>query len=214
MCVNIRALGVAVVLSGFAMVSRASAQDAPPVAASPPERPPAPSNAEALPPPVLVLEDRTARIGGGENVRTWYGWQTLMTDGASLLIGVTSIGTANAAMAGVGVATYELGAPIVHWAHGNVGTGFGSLGVRVLAPFAAVGGAYLGLVGAYGGNAGLAVVGAIFMLGALVVPPVVDAAVLAYDTGPAVSSNQREMRIVPSFAPTKHGAEVGLAGVF
>jgi hypothetical protein len=45
----------------------------------------------------------------------------------------------------------SIGAPIVHFAHGNVGRGFASLGVRLgLSPIGAV----LGVIGACAGTAG------------------------------------------------------------
>jgi hypothetical protein len=73
--------------------------------------------------------------------RHWYGWQTLIVDGAS----AANLGTAAVLFAHqgrketvppqvtfwVGFSGAMLGAPIVHWAHGHVGKGFGSMGVRM-----------------------------------------------------------------------------------
>lgn len=57
-------------------------------------------------------------------VTHWYGYQTLAIDFAVLAL----LGAPPAA-----VATYFLGAPVVHFMHGNVGRGFGSLGLRLVA---------------------------------------------------------------------------------
>ncbi len=59
---------------------------------------------------------------------SWYGWQTLIADGGTLAATYVT-GSPIVFLGG-----YALGAPIVHWAHGNVAAGFGSLGVRVVAP--------------------------------------------------------------------------------
>ncbi len=65
----------------------------------------------------------------------WYGWQTLTTDGASLLLLIIA-GASSDALDGAGaigslsLGTYLLGGPVVHFAHENVGRGFGSLALR------------------------------------------------------------------------------------
>lgn len=80
----------------------------------------------------------------------WYGYETLATDGAALLLAVpalTSNTSAVQSVFGVGsVMTYGLGAPIVHFAHGHVGAGFADLGLRVGMPL--VLGFFGGLIGA------------------------------------------------------------------
>ena len=60
--------------------------------------------------------------------RRWYGWQTLITDGAALA--VVGSDTGEVALPAV-LAAYEFGAPIVHFAHGHVGKGLASLGMRL-----------------------------------------------------------------------------------
>lgn len=70
----------------------------------------------------------------------WYGYQTLAIDlpAASLTaIGAFSQHAAGGAIAVAGLSTYALGGPIVHWAHGHVGRGFGSLAMRIAIPLAA-----------------------------------------------------------------------------
>jgi hypothetical protein len=63
-----------------------------------------------------------------KNKTTWYGWQTLLVDGGTV---ATTVATGQP-LVFVGGMTF--GAPIVHWAHGNVLQGFASLGLRVIAP--------------------------------------------------------------------------------
>jgi hypothetical protein len=146
----------------------------------------------------------------GKRSRTWYGWQTLTTDGITATVVAVSLFTLSGgnrslflAELGVGAAIYALGAPIVHWAHGNAGTGFGSLAMRlpcgVIAYFSALALAYLPVT-------------AVGLAGVLV-PVVVDAAALAYDTAPAAPP-KTQMWLMPTVAPTKGGATFGLAGGF
>jgi hypothetical protein len=120
-----------------------------------------------------------------EPTRTWYGWQTLLADGASLgliLVSASGHGESLQGFTVAGVLGYFFAPPIVHWAHGNASNGFASLGIRA-------GGALLvvvGAVGAYGGGHGssgggpgvaLAVAGVVCMIAAIPI----DAAALAYD---------------------------------
>lgn len=76
--------------------------------------------------------------------RAWYGWQILLADGGgqtlAFALGVTLANYREAGMiaGATGLATYALGGPSVHFAHGNVGKGFGSLGLRVGLPVVGV----------------------------------------------------------------------------
>lgn len=79
--------------------------------------------------------------------RRWYGWQTLATDGVAIGLSVLSLSTvetrnssASSVFAVVSASTFLCGAPVVHFAHGHVGKGFGSLGLRLGLP---VGGALI-----------------------------------------------------------------------
>jgi hypothetical protein len=127
-------------------------------------------------------------------VSSWYGWQTLMADGAWLLVSVAAVGAGatggpSEALGWVSLGGYFLGGPIVHFGHGNVGKGLGSLALRSGLPILAGGigakaatadcggGEWCGVGGALiGGLAG--VVGAI----------VLDAAVLGYERVPERNS--------------------------
>ena len=129
---------------------------------------------EAAPPTREVAQAPPARIN------RFYGWQIVIVDVSSLLVTVAGGAAASDGVAALGVTGYVLGGPIVHFAHGNVGRGFGSLGLRVGAPIL---GAGIGAASAncHGGDfCGMreAVVGG--LVGAAVAV-VLDAAVLARD---------------------------------
>jgi hypothetical protein len=85
---------------------------------------------ETAPPP----EPRAA------STTSWYGYQTLATDGVALALALSTIPTKNGATTqgfGVGALTmYGVGAPIVHFSHGHVGKGFLDLGLRIGIPIA------------------------------------------------------------------------------
>jgi hypothetical protein len=68
---------------------------------------------------------------------SWYGHQILTIDlsAASLTaIGAFTQHSVGGVLAVGGISAYALGGPIVHWAHGHVGRGFGSLAMRVGIP--------------------------------------------------------------------------------
>lgn len=122
------------------------------------------------------------RLGGESGRREWYGWQTLLADGVAYgclgtgLILFSAQGSHETAgptvLLAAGVGGSLLGAPIVHFAHGKIGTGFASLGLRMS-------GWLLVALGSSetGGNAGTALVGVV----GLGVPTVLDASVFGYE---------------------------------
>jgi hypothetical protein len=63
----------------------------------------------------------------------WYGYQTLSTDGVALGFGALALtaGSHDKYLVVTSLGLYGLGAPIIHFAHGHVGKGFGDLGMRV-----------------------------------------------------------------------------------
>jgi len=150
---------------------------------------------------------------------TWYGWQTLIADGAAAgLLGLTllsSDGNAANVLGTLSFGTYLLGGPIVHWSHGHGWTGFGSLAARVGFP---LGGALVGvLIGAAACGSSEdefipcpVAFGAVGLLGGMVAAPIVDAAVLAREpvtppAGPPVQA---------LFVPSGGGGKLVLAGRF
>jgi hypothetical protein len=69
---------------------------------------------------------------------SWYGWQTLATNGgaAALLLGALAFGEARAdgaayGLLGLSLATFALGGPIVHGVHRHGGKAAVSAGLRV-----------------------------------------------------------------------------------
>jgi hypothetical protein len=112
----------------------------------------------------LLLLTALSRDAEAEDVspppprRVWYGWQTLVVDGAA--IGTMGLAfavkdqnaSAGSSLAYLSMATYALGPPIVNLAHGNTRGALRSVGIRVGAPLVA------GFVlGAIGGAIGFAV---------------------------------------------------------
>lgn len=134
----------------------------------------------------------------------WYGWQTLMVDGAAILIA-----------SDVSVPIYVLGGPIVHWSHGNVGRGFGSLGLRVGAPLLLA----AAFVGGCDGNGDMGCLGAALMglllgSGAAIA---IDAAAIARDTVEVeddVSFSLGPARVTPTVSITDSQGRVMLVGTF
>lgn len=163
--------------------------------------------------PTLSARAPLVRRGRGpDEPSRGYASQTLAVDGLAIVLVIASpftIGRVSQTMFwatfGLGLATYGLGPPIVHWAHDNRDAGLGSLAMRLLA--GGVGMASIVAVG-IGGSAW-------FLLGVagVAVPPIVDAAVLAYEKAPATRPRSQTW-LMPTVAPTKGGATLGLVGSF
>jgi hypothetical protein len=96
-----------------------------------------PPNPAVVPPPGPAPEGTHS---------SWYGWQTLAADGASL--GVFAIGMASWTVEPtvVGYAGFLVATPVVHVVNGNVGRGVGSFVLRLFVPL---------LAGGIGGAVGL-----------------------------------------------------------
>lgn len=170
--------------------------------------------------PAVVAESPSATPASERN---WYGWQILLTaGGAHALIWGTflvhpSVGDQPVfPIFMLGISGVALGGPIVHWAHGNVGKGFGSLGLNVGLPLV-LGGA--GLVAGMGSLEGAfrgLLVGAVF---GTITASIVDVAVLAYEPGAPDHAESPEaepaLSLVPDIAITRDGTTlVVLSGVF
>ncbi len=136
--------------------------------------------------------------------KRWYGWQTLLTDGAAIL----TIGEVPA----LSIGTYLLGGPVVHWAHGNVEKGFLSLGIRT-APTLLIYGALSSYDGGSVDNCvSLAVVGVLGVLASIAV----DSAAIARDKVPVESPSLAlgGVRLIPSVAATGKQTSFVLGGTF
>ena len=142
-------------LSAGFLLTAASARAEPPLPA-----PAAPvAVAPSPPPPPYVLatsqpqyprytyvpgpwSSSTPGLPAAPSKRGWYGWQTLIVFGVSASITLTglitesAVGTDGAALLAIPFAGagFVLGGPVVHWAHGNIGRGFGVLGLNIGAP--------------------------------------------------------------------------------
>ena len=159
----------------------------------------------------------------------WYGYQTLLLDVVPLVAvpvgGVLAAEEGRAdgnpivgvSVLGVGASAYLLGGPIVHWAHGRVGVGFLSLGLRVLGPLAGLGlGAVTSEIATGSKNQDGIPVGA--ALGALAAI-VFDGAVLGWqkvpdERAPARATKAPAMSFAPSVVVTKQALSLGVASSF
>ena len=155
---------------------------------------------------------------------SWYGWQTLTSDGSAIALGALAYGVDKAGGTAItnvfwtaSVATFFLGAPVIHWKHGHVSKGFGSLGLRIGLPLGAfIAGALIGGVGCGDSDSEDRLVdcrvgvGAFAALAGLVAAPIVDAAVLAREpvSPPAAPPIQA------AFVPSDGGGKLVLAGRF
>ena len=147
----------------------------------------------------------------------WYGWETLVFDGASIacVLAAASLNSQSSTsgdigdtLAWTGLIGYEFAPGIVHFTHYNPGRGFASFGLRLGMPLA---GAFLGASVASGCNRNLceasgAGIGALLGVGGAIA---IDAAVFAYDD-PKRSS--RNLRVLPVVSVTPQQAWFGLAG--
>jgi hypothetical protein len=176
-----------------------------------------PDSAPAAPPPVAppvaprpVLTPVTVTSQNG----AWYGWQTLLADGAGILI-------TGASESPVGfVAGSFIAPPVIHLAHGRPLAALESGSLRLGLPLAG------GLVGAgimANSNDEYAVLGGVAIGATLgyLTAVVVDAAVLSYEkpTGPGAAivgkrPHSPGVILQPTFQARKSGGEIGVVGAF
>jgi hypothetical protein len=134
----------------------------------------------------------------------WYGWQIMIADAVAAGLIVQSIGSpANVSetrqnLGGVGFGTYALGGPIVHWAHGRVGTGFGSLGLRVGFPFALLV-AFVGVCWGKQCDSGEPEIFEGLAVAAFLTPPIIDYTLLAFTPKRAAQTSRAPaLRLAPA----------------
>jgi hypothetical protein len=150
----------------------------------------------------------------------WYGWQTLMIDGAS--VGLTALLATQSQGSAAGVALaggYLAGAPIVHLSHHNTAGAGKSLLLRLAVPLG-VGlvGLGVGLATEPSGDYGflwpmiLATGGA---FAGMLTAAGIDAAYFATEEAhPSPAARTRAVQIIPTIALTPHNAGAGLAAIF
>ena len=146
----------------------------------------------------------------------WYGWQTLVTDGAGVSLFVASAAaSAHSQRAATGLvyggaATLVLGGPVVHAAHGRWGAAAGSLALRVGLPALAV----LALSQPCEGECGAQY---LFGLFAFTAPVALDACALSWERAPAaaaIPSAGPRFRIQPYASARRTQFSAGLVGTF
>ena len=168
---------------------------------------------------------RPGRIG------TWYGWQTLLVDGAGLAAGTAMALAADyqgdpelrvhfpAYAVAIGpLLTGMLGTPIVHFAHGEWRTALADIGVRWLGvPLVSVAG-IAGYCGATGGEEACVPSGAGWgLLAGTLLGASYDATVLAYESveePPGGTPDKQALHVVPSFQITPDRLTLSLGGRF
>lgn len=162
---------------------------------------------EPAPAPQAYVERQDDDDAGEPKTKKhWYGWQTLIADGASIV---------TVPLGGVGVAGYFLAAPVVHAAHGRWGIAAADVGVRVALPLT---GCYVGAAlsddrGEFAGLGECILGGALGITGAIAL----DAALFAReDVEVAPKKKERgHLAWTPTLAPRKEGGvSIGLGGTF
>lgn len=174
--------------------------------------------------PVFRLEqDDDSPPKSRARVDRWYGYQTLLFDGAALVM--MGAGVSRAPVFLAGAAGYAVGPPLVHIANGSAGGAAASFGVRVLTPI-------LGAIGGWGvGHAtcrddsstdcGSLVAGLGFVSG-MAVATTLDATMFAYeradkpkpmpDEPPATIHTS--LRVTPRVERDLRGAILAASGTF
>lgn len=140
----------------------------------------------------------------------WYGYQTLLVDGLFAGVLLIGVGTQTDEMVTTGGLGYVFGGPVVHWAHGEVGRGFGSFGFRLGLPLA---GAILGSLVPSAGSGGESGAGSagfgLGMTGAMVL----DAA-LSFERVPVKEKKKKRqaLELQPTLGWSPTTLSLGLAG--
>jgi len=154
-----------------------------------------------------------------EPKRRWYGWQTLLVDGASVVLlavggASNSSSDASVAAAAFGSIGYLFGAPIVHAAHGNWGKAGGSFAFRAGSIVLLLIGAVSCTNGSFEGNCSGGDL--LLVLGALGIPAAiaVDAAVIAREDVAPGDDDEARVLIRPWVAKHGRGGGMSLGGAF
>ena len=210
---------------GVTILPAPSPREPPPPAALEPPQTPTPPEQPTTAVPLADLAPRPPL----RRAHRWYGYQTLIADGAMVALGSVGLALKEPTLTTVGTAGYFLGGPVLHWAHGRAGTGFADLGLRVAFP---IGGLIVGaLVGAIAapknGSADkdastILVATGIGAAAGLVAAVVFDAAILAEETVHVEPGEARQRpdlrapphRVAPQLLTGKNYAIFGLAGTF
>lgn len=190
-----------VLMVSVARVAIAQSTEPPP----PPSAQAAPSASETvLRPPCQNAEPETR----------WYGYQNMLIDVGGILLAVVAVHAQSDALGGFAVATYLGGSPAVHFGHGHVGKGLGSLAIRIFAPLvgAGLGCAAYGSQGEFGCLGGILVGGFAFGVAGVIV----DDIVLAHEEVPKEATQRPQFtpRIALAQESGRLMPSVGLGGTF
>lgn len=175
------------------------------------------ANAPASPSTAPVCPPTSAPTPAPKTRERWYGWQTLVTDGAAIaMLGAAGSGSDEQAQKMLllgSLATYVLGGPLVHAAHERGGAAGASVGLRLGAPIA---GTLLGMgfgsaIGDGNDYAPL-IYGALGFVGGIITASVIDSAVIARER--ITEEPKAALRVTPAVAPTRGGATFGAAATF
>lgn len=148
-----------------------------------------------------------------ERQRAYYGWQLLGTDIASLLVGQAISDSGTGAL--TGMTGYALGAPIIHAIHGNYGTAFASLGLRLGLPVAGgfMGGVVYSIKYEYEDMDVLAYIAVGLVLGATTAT-LVDSLLLGWTDERAPEPEESRYGLVPQISVGENGVSLGVLGRF
>jgi hypothetical protein len=158
------------------------------------------------------------RVGAPKDERVWYGYKTLVIDGAALASSLAlTVGRDHPDRTDDGARMlafpYLVGfvvSPWVHAFHGRVGTAFGSLALRALAPALGVVPGIAGYCAASGSETRCTKEGAVWgLFGGTLLVAAIDIGALSYET---VESAKSATLIVPFLAPNGDGLVAGLTG--
>jgi len=151
--------------------------------------------------------------------REWYGWQTLVIDGAALTAGVIVTlrrdePDRRKRIAGLAVLPYVTGlliSPWVHAFHGRWGTALGSLGLRAFAPALGTLAGLSGYCAASGGADACIADGAVYgLLAGTILTATIDIGLMSHE--PAEQTRASAGTMTPYVAPHSDGLRAGIAG--
>jgi hypothetical protein len=149
----------------------------------------------------------------------YYGWQNATVDGIGLSLFVTGVfiasdndgGAAGGGAILAGIGTYALGPPIVHWAHGHVGKGFGSLAMRLTIPPVLTLLGWLTACTDGRGDAGCIIAAYTGWQVGILIPPILDSTVLGWEKIGPNRTGAPSLRVTPSVSHRGARASLGFA---
>lgn len=154
----------------------------------------------------------------------WYGWQTLATDGFAAAMATTALAMNNGnsdAFWALGIGSYTLGAPIIHFVHDRPWVGAGDFALRLGVPFV---GMFLGskfddhMTCDWNMDCRLSDTGMIAggLIGAAAIS-ILDASAFTYEAPRPAKTHYAEAarpRIWPNLALTPKGGRIGVSAAF